>query len=238
MLRVMVSFFGSRSGVAVTVGISHQICDAASLLTFVRAWAATAKGTATSVPQFAGTTMYPPPYSSYQSPSLDDLYERRGKCVTKRLVFKSSKIAELKLKAASESVPVPTRVEAIMSLIWRCAAKASRSNSVSPKSTLMTQAMDLRLRIPTNVFPENAMGNLQSAFFLKREAESELEIGETVAEFRKTKEGVNEMIKENLQGCNNDHTTITSTTFGQNLLTAMGSFMTVLKTRDRLVHNV
>ncbi|CAN6878229.1 unnamed protein product [Brassica oleracea] len=226
LLRVMVSFFGSGSGVAVTVGISHQMCDAASLLTFVRAWAATAKGTATSVPQFAGTTIYPPPYSSYQSPSLDDLYERRGKCVTKRLVFKSSKIAELKLKAASESVPVPTRVEAIMSLIWRCAAKASRSNSVSPKSTLMTQAMDLRLRIPTNVLPENAMGNLQSAFFLKREAESELEIGQIVAEFRKTKEGVNEMIKENLQGCNNDHTTITSTTLGQNLLTAMGSFMT------------
>ncbi|KAG2263791.1 hypothetical protein Bca52824_070870 [Brassica carinata] len=76
LLRVMVSFFGSGSGVAVTVGISHQICDAASLLTFVRAWAATAKGTATSVPQFAGTTIYPPPYSSYQSPSLDDLYER------------------------------------------------------------------------------------------------------------------------------------------------------------------
>ncbi|CAF2129861.1 BnaA03g57990D [Brassica napus] len=175
LLRVMVSFFGSGSGVAVTVGISHQICDAASLLNFVRAWADTAKGTATSVPL-------------------------RGKCVTKRLVFESSKIAELKLKAASESVPVPTRVEAIMSLIWRCAAKASRSNSLSPKSTLMTQAMDLRLRIPTNVLPENAMGNLQSAFFLKREAESELEIGEIVAEFRKIKEGVNEMIKENLQG--------------------------------------
>ncbi|CAN7013043.1 unnamed protein product [Brassica rapa subsp. trilocularis] len=228
LLRVMVSFFGSGSGVAVTVGISHQICDVASLLTFVRAWATTAKGTATSVPvpKFAGTTIYPPPYSSYQPPSLDDLYELRGKCVTKRLVFKSSKVAELKLKAASESVPVPTRVEAIMSLIWRCAAKASRSNSLSPKSTLMTQAMDLRLRIPTNVLPENAMGNLQSAFFLKREAESELEIGEIVAEFRKIKEGVNEMIKESLQGCNNNDTTITTTTLGQNLLTAMGSFMT------------
>ncbi|CAH8361365.1 unnamed protein product [Eruca vesicaria subsp. sativa] len=223
LLRVMVTFFGSRSGVAVTVGISYQICDAASLLTFVRAWAATAKGTATSVvPQFAGTTIYPPPYSFYQSPSLDDLYKLRGKCVTKRLVFKSSKIAELKLKAASGSVPVK---EAIMSLIWRCAKKSSRSNSVSPKSTLMTQAMDLRLRIPTNVLPENAMGNLQSAFFLKREVESELEIGEIVAEFRKTKECVNEMIKESLQGCTNDTTTITTTTLGQNLLTAMGSFM-------------
>ncbi|KAF8082785.1 hypothetical protein N665_0808s0021 [Sinapis alba] len=228
LLRVMVSFFGLGSGVAVTVGISHHICDAASLLTFVRAWAATSKGTATSVPQFAGTTIYPPPYSSYQSPSLDDLYELRGKCVTKRLVFKSSKIFELKLKAVSETVPVPTRVEAIMSLIWRCATKASRSksNSVSPKSTLMTQAMDLRLRIPTNVLPQNAMGNLQSAFFLKKEAESELEMGEIVAEFRKTKEGVNEMIKESLQGYNNnDTTTITTTTLGQNLLTAMGSFM-------------
>ena len=227
LLRVKVSFFGSGSGIAVTVGISHQICDATSLLTFVQGWAATAKGTTTSTctPHFAGATIYPPPDTSFRSPSIDDVYELQGKCVTNRLVFKSSKIDELKCKAASESVRTPTRVEAIMSLIWRCAANASRSNSLSPKSTVMTQAMDLRLRIPSNVLPQDSMGNLQTCFFVKKGAESELEIDEMVADFRKTKEEFSEMIKENLQGCDNDTTNITTTTLGQNLLTVMGDFV-------------
>ncbi|KAJ4912318.1 BAHD acyltransferase [Raphanus sativus] len=227
LLRVKVIYFGSGSGVAVTVGISHQICDASSLLTFAQAWAATSKGTTTCSPHFAGATIYPPPPppASFQSLSIDDLYELRGRCVTNRLVFKSSKIAELKRKASSESVPVPTRVEAIMSLIWRCAANASRSNSASPKSTVMTQAMDLRLRIPFNVLPQDSMGNLQTLFFVRKGTESELEIDEMVSDFRKTKEEFSEMIKENLQGYDNDTATITTTKLGQNLLSVMGDFM-------------
>ncbi|CAH8333593.1 unnamed protein product [Eruca vesicaria subsp. sativa] len=233
LLSVMVSFFGSGSGAAVTVSISHKICDAASLLTFVQGWAATMKGAisndmALTIPNFVGSTIYPPPHTSFQSPSVDDLLEFRGKCVTNRLVFKSSKIAALKCKAASESLLVPTRVEAIMSLIWICATKASRSNSVSPKSTLMTQAMDLRLRIPTNVLPKNAMGNLQSAFFLKIDAESPMDIGEIVVQFRKAKEGINDMIEENLQGYHTDSTVVTTSTLGQNLLGVLQKFMTGL----------
>ncbi|ESQ55998.1 hypothetical protein EUTSA_v10025191mg [Eutrema salsugineum] len=232
LLSIQVSFFGSGSGVVITVAISHKICDAASLLTFVSRWAATAKGESSDVlvttPQFAGATIYPPPHSSFKSPSMDDLFELRGKCVTNRFVFKSAKIAELKRKAASESVPVPTRVEAIASLIWRCARNASRSNSATPKSTMMTQAMDLRLRIPSNVLSRDSIGNLQSAFFLKEGSESQMEIGKIVAEFRKAKEEVNEMIEENLQGYNTA-STITTTTLGQNLLSVMGNFMAELK---------
>ncbi|KAG7547486.1 Transferase [Arabidopsis suecica] len=231
LLTVKVSFFGSGSGVAVTVAISHQICDAASLLTFIQSWA-TANGESNDMvmttPHFSGATIYPPPHNSFQATSMDELFELRDKCVTNRFVFKSAKIADLKRKAASESVPVPTRVEAITSLIWRCATKASRSKSVAAKSTLMTQAMDLRLRIPPNVLSRDAIGNLQSAFFLKEGAESEMEIGKIVAEFRKAKEGVNEMIEENLQGYNTAGA-ITDTTLGQNLLSVMGNFISELK---------
>nr|UYB01032.1 acyltransferase [Iberis amara] len=234
LLVAKVSFFGSGSGVAVTVGISHQICDAASMLTFVQGWAATARGkcnnVAVSTPPFAGATIYPPPISSVPSPSIDDLFKHRGKCVTTRLVFKSSKIVDLKRKVASESVSAPTRVEAITSLIWRCATNSSRSNSMVPKSTLMTQAFDLRLRIPSDVLSRDAMGNLQSAFFLKKDGESEMELGQIVAEFRKAKEGVNDMIKENLQDYyNNTSTNITSTILGENLLNVMGKFFSELK---------
>ncbi|KAL0754009.1 hypothetical protein Bca101_091677 [Brassica carinata] len=196
LLSVKVSFFGSGSGFAVTVSISHRICDAASILTFVSGWAATAKAESSDVvmniPTFASTTVYPPPPFSFQSSSMDRLYEPKS-------------------KAMSETVPVPTRVEAIMSLIWRCATKSSRSNSAVQKSTLMIQALDLRLRIPPAVLSKDAVGNLQAPFFLKEGSESKMEIAEIVAEFRKAKEVVNEMIKENLA------TTITATTLGPNL---------------------
>lgn len=232
LMIVKVSFFGSGSGFAVTVGISHKICDATSLLYFVQGWAATTKEMSNneimSTPPFAGVTIYPPPQRSSRSPYGDELSELRGKCVTKRLVFKSSKIAKLKRNAASESVPVPTRVEAIMALIWRCATKSSRSNSVVARSTLMVQAVDLRLRIPSCVLSQDAMGNILSTFFLKEDAGSEMEIGEIVVEFRKAKEGFNEIIKENLQGYNTA-TIITTTTLGKNLLSMMGNFVSEIK---------
>ncbi|CAH8362736.1 unnamed protein product [Eruca vesicaria subsp. sativa] len=117
-LSVKVNFFGSRSGVAVTVSISHKICDAASVLTFVSDWAATAKAhesndVVMNIPTFASTTIYPPHHSSFQSSSVGGLYPFRGKCATNRFFFKSSKIAKLKRRATSETVLVPTRVEAI-----------------------------------------------------------------------------------------------------------------------------
>lgn len=88
----------------------------------------------------------------------------------------------------------------------------------------MTQAMDLRLRIPSTVLSRDAIGNLQAAFILKNKIEGDLEIFATVAAFRKAKEGIEDMIKENLQGNNN--------TLGQNLLSVMGSSMSELSDID------
>ncbi|KAF8079989.1 hypothetical protein N665_0984s0008 [Sinapis alba] len=232
LLSVKVNFFGSGSGFAVTVSISHKICDAASYLTFVNGWAAAAtvkdesNDVLMSIPTFATTTIYPPPHISFQTPSLDGngLYETGNKCVTNRFLFKSSKIAELKHRASSETVPVPTRVEAIMSLIWSCATNSSRSNSVVQKSTLMIQALDLRLRIPPPVLSKDAVGNLQAPFFLKKDSESKMEIAEIVAEFRKAKEEINETIKENLAA-----TITTATTLGPNLLSLLGKLISELK---------
>ncbi|CAH8276568.1 unnamed protein product [Arabidopsis lyrata] len=229
LLSVKVTFFGSGSGVAVSVSVSHKICDAASLVTFVKDWATTtAKGKSNSTIEFAETTIYPPPPPSHmylEFPSTDSDSNIANKCVIKRFVFEPSKIAELRHKAASESVSVPTRVEAIMSLIWRCARKSSRFNLVIPRQTVMWQAMDLRLRIPSNVLPQDVIGNLQSGFSLKKDAESEFEIPEIVAAFRKTKEGVNEMIKESVQ----------SNTTGQSLLSLMAETVSESADIDRYI---
>ncbi|EOA18233.1 hypothetical protein CARUB_v10006725mg [Capsella rubella] len=219
LLSVMVTFFGSRSGVAVSVSVSHKICDATSLATFVNDWATTtAKGKSNDVAvntiAFAETIIYPPPppHQMYlEFPSKDSNLSITNKCVIKRFVFEPTKIAELRHKAASESVPIPTRVEAIMSLLWKCTRKSSSSNNVIQRQSMMFQAVDLRLRIPSTVLPQNAIGNLQTSFTLKKDAERELEIPDIVAKFRKAKEGVNKMIKENLQ----------ANTLSQNLMRLM-----------------
>ncbi|ESQ33417.1 hypothetical protein EUTSA_v10009698mg [Eutrema salsugineum] len=223
LLSVKVSFFGSGSGVAIAVCVSHLICDAASLFTFVSDWAATTKGKSSDVksPQFASTTIYPPPHISFQVPNMDALTHFSEKCVTKRFVFESSKIPELKRVATSETVAFPSRVEAITALIWRCATKASPR---SDWSSMMNQAIDLRLRIPSDVLSQDAIGNLLTFFFLKKEPGSDMEIDKIVAEFRKAKEGVNEMIKES----------VTTSTLTQNLMKVTVDFISELKTKTNL----
>lgn len=230
LLSVKVSFFGSGSEVAVAVCASHKICDVASLATFVRGWANIAKGkyshTVNHCPQFAGTTIYPSPGLSFDhSPKVDTLLKPNVKCVTKRFLFESSKIADLKRKAASEIVPIPTRVEVISGLILRCVAKASNSRYVVPKSSFMMQPMDLRLRIPSNVLSREAMGNLQTVLVVKQGLESKMELSEIVVDFRKAKREVNELIKETLQGCNNNNVA----TLGENLMSVMENTMSEYK---------
>ncbi|KAJ0262538.1 hypothetical protein HA466_0054450 [Hirschfeldia incana] len=212
LLSVGVTFFGSGSGVAVSVNVSHRICDAASFLILLTDWSETMcnKNSNVGTHQFAEATVYPPPppHMAVQFPTTNS-----KKCAMNRFVFEPSKIAELKRKAASESVKVPTRVEAITSLIWKCARNASRSNLVAPRSTLLYVAVDLRLKVHSSVSSPDAIGNLHTAFFLKKDAESELEIHETVAAFRTAKEEVNKMLKDNVQ----------SNTLGQGLSNMMGS---------------
>ncbi|CAF1860859.1 unnamed protein product [Brassica napus] len=218
LLSVGVTFFGSGSGVAVSVNVSHRICDAASLLTLVTDWSDTMANKKSNVGthQFAEATIYPPapPHMASQSRTTNSI-----KCAMNRFVFESSKIAELKRKAASESVKMPTRVEAITSLIWKCVTKASRSNLMGPRSAVMYVAVDLRLKVPSSVLSPDAIGNLQTAFFLKKDAQSEVEIQETVAAFRTAKEEVDKMLKDNVQ----------RNTLGQGLLNMMGSQASVFK---------
>ncbi|EOA18624.1 hypothetical protein CARUB_v10007198mg [Capsella rubella] len=169
LLSVMVTFFGSGSGVAisVSVSVSHKICDARNLI-------GKSNDEAVNTIAFAETTIYPPPspHQMYlQFPSKDS--NKNITTIIKRFVFEPSKIALLRHKAASKSVPVPTRVEAIMSLLWKCARKSSRSNLVLPRTSVMCQAMDLRLRIPSTVLSQDAIGNLQIGFTLKKDAEME-----------------------------------------------------------------
>ncbi|XP_060668881.1 minovincinine 19-hydroxy-O-acetyltransferase-like [Ziziphus jujuba] len=96
------------------------------------------------------------------------------KCVSKRFVFDGLSIAALKAKAASESVPQPTRLEVVTDLIWKCAiaaVSARRRPSSTPSNSddvnaplmqhVLTQAVNLHRTIIQPPFTEKySIGNL------------------------------------------------------------------------------
>ncbi|XP_061975759.1 vinorine synthase-like [Populus nigra] len=110
-LIVQASFFDC-GGLAIGVNLSHKVADAATLTSFIKCWAATARRSSTEVvisPVFMGASIFPQMDLPISMLPVLDLIQ--GESVMKRFVFEAPKITALKAKAISASVPDPTRVE-------------------------------------------------------------------------------------------------------------------------------
>ncbi|CAL9231356.1 unnamed protein product [Arabidopsis halleri] len=193
LLHVKVIFFIDR-GLAVAVSVSHKICDAASLSTFVCSWTNASKGNADTVnPEFAGADFYPPADISIAFPPLL-VHETKSK--TKRFVFGSLMIEKLKNRASSGNlVPQVTRIESITALLLRCMTKAGNSRAGKVTEFAITQTMNLRPRVSSSLLPHKAIGNFFFLPLLKESSESKMEMQETVSKLQKTKEALNELIR-------------------------------------------
>ncbi|THG19521.1 hypothetical protein TEA_027427 [Camellia sinensis var. sinensis] len=149
-------------GIAIGLCISHKILDGAALSTFVKGWSATACGSKEVVyPDFIATSLFPTNDLWLRDSSIamwGSLF-KIGKCTTRRFAFDASAIANLKAKAASNSVQNPTRVEAVSAFIWKCAMAASEETCGFTKPSLLSHVVNLRRRtIPPLM--ENSIGNL------------------------------------------------------------------------------
>ncbi|KAL3577884.1 hypothetical protein D5086_019388 [Populus alba] len=103
-------------GIVIGLCISHKVGDASSLFTFIKYWAATARGEADHIsrPDFISATLFPPINISGFKPATGITKED---VVTKRFVFRSSSIELLKEKCSPASGSLenqrpPSRVEA------------------------------------------------------------------------------------------------------------------------------
>ncbi|GKU98136.1 hypothetical protein SLEP1_g11173 [Rubroshorea leprosula] len=114
----------------------------------------------------------------------------------KTFVFHSSKIAELKAKAASERVPQPSRVEVVTALIWKWAMAVSRSNYRSPKPSAVHQPVNVRKRIGS----DNSMGNLLGVFVAQIGDGTEIQLPVLVDQLRMKLEEATKMFEEKLRG--------------------------------------
>eukprot|EP00258_Populus_trichocarpa_P050423 XP_024466442.1 BAHD acyltransferase At5g47980 [Populus trichocarpa] len=182
-LLVQASFFDC-GGLAIGVNLSHKVADAATVTSFIKCWAATARRSSTEVvisPVFMGASIFP--QMDLPIPMLPvDLIQ--GESVMKRFVFEAPKITALKAKAISASVPDPTRVESVTALIWKCAMSASRSNLGVPRKSVLSLGVNIRKRlVPT--LPDNYGGNYVGSISARMEDHDDLELQGIVSRIRK-----------------------------------------------------
>lgn len=152
LLAIQITEFSSGDGITIGICVSHQISDGHSAAAFVAAWAAAACGGETKIPRpaFNAAAMFPPqsetwfPPTDYSTASL----------VTKRLVFDESTISDIR---KSSSVPNLTRVQAVISLVWRCCLRA-RGIDRQSKPSVAGISVNIRGKAAPPL-PENMFGN-------------------------------------------------------------------------------
>ncbi|AEE83591.1 HSR201 like protein [Arabidopsis thaliana] len=194
LLLVKATYFGC-GGMAIGICITHKIADAASISTFIRSWAATARGendaAAMESPVFAGANFYPPANEAFKLPADEQAGKRSS--ITKRFVFEASKVEDLRTKAASEeTVDQPTRVESVTALIWKCFVASSKTTTCDHK--VLVQLANLRSKIPS-LLQESSIGNLMfSSVVLSIGRGGEVKIEEAVRDLRKKKEELGTVI--------------------------------------------
>ncbi|PQM43088.1 BAHD acyltransferase [Prunus yedoensis var. nudiflora] len=165
LLLVQANFF-ECGGVAIGVSISHKIGDAYTLSKFINSWAAIALDSTTT------TDVLPP--AQFEN------------CVTRTLVFDASNIAALKSKAASATVPNPTRVEVVSALIWKCMMEASRSNLGFVRPSSWCQFVNMR-KVLVKHSADDLVGNFFGHFVAKtEESEVDHDVQSLVAKMRKS----------------------------------------------------
>ncbi|KAK4780754.1 hypothetical protein SAY87_016860 [Trapa incisa] len=174
LLLVQANLF-ECGGLAVGVAISHKLCDGSTMSSFIEAWTRTARNPdETLAPDFSLPTLFPPLDNRVVHNPVEEL--PKGLCATRRYVFDSSKVSELKRNATSAAVPVPSRVEAVSAFVWKCAANASRRSFGAPsRPSVLSQAVNLR-RLLVPRLPENSVGNFLGSFHaLNSDPEAELQ---------------------------------------------------------------
>ncbi|XVF85155.1 hypothetical protein PTKIN_Ptkin17bG0095900 [Pterospermum kingtungense] len=198
VLLVKVNFF-ECGGMAIVVCISHKIADMSTMSTFIKSWAAMARSSSQVVlPELKSPSSLFPPMDLPTAAFKMEL-NKGGNFRTRRFVFNASKILMLKAKAASTDVTQPTRVEAVIALLWKCAMAAATSNRGGlTQPSALAQVASLRKRMNPPV-PDNCIGNLLG-MFAAQTPDSETELQGLVHQLRKGIRELNENYVSKLQG--------------------------------------
>ncbi|OMO60389.1 Transferase [Corchorus capsularis] len=162
VIIVKVNFF-ECGGMAIGISFLHKVADVSTIKLFIKTWAAMARGSSDhAVPDFTTIPSLFPTISDFSVRS-DDVPGQLREVAFRRLVFDASKIPMLKAQVASRDVPQPTRVEAVVALLWKCAraaATTNRAQTLDCETELQSLVKQLRDGM-RDQFSESSMRKLQ-----------------------------------------------------------------------------
>ncbi|GJW65268.1 vinorine synthase-like protein [Tanacetum coccineum] len=165
VIGIQVNIFNC-GGIGLSTSLSHKIFDGHTYFTFMKAWAAAARGSPETLsPSFAAYEVFP------NNPCLESMMPGSKSLITtklrstKRFLFNSTALARLKSKpvACSSSLTSrgPTRLEATSGVIWKAASKAASSiRRFGPETPhAFVSSVNLRKRA-TPPLPSESIGNI------------------------------------------------------------------------------
>ncbi|XP_028806379.1 vinorine synthase-like [Neltuma alba] len=187
-------------GIAIGLCISHKVCDATSVASFLKAWSQRAMGEASSSPlNMEASFLFPPKGVGI------DINDRVGEknITTKRFLFSENSLCKLKEEISRGCGFKPTRVEAVTALIWKSALEAARNTEPSDKSTsFLLHAVNIRGRMQPSLL-ENSLGNLfvyAISPLFEVDKETKMKLQDLVEVVRKTIKMVDGNYVRKLQG--------------------------------------
>ncbi|KAG6704644.1 hypothetical protein I3842_07G142300 [Carya illinoinensis] len=191
-------------GVAIGVLVCHMIADGTAFSAFLKAWAATTLKVSEAVicPNFNAPAIFIQNEAYPMEATLMALTMpllRSGRCTGRRIVFDASVIASLKAKATSSSIPTPTRVEVVSSLLVKCIMATFKAKSGIEKATFYTHAVNLR-RTAAPPFPESSMGNFIWVAGVLCTEDEKMELAYMVGKLREAKTKIDADFVKDLQG--------------------------------------
>ncbi|XP_021746724.1 vinorine synthase-like [Chenopodium quinoa] len=164
VLAVQVCYFDC-GGLSIGICISSKIADACTIVTFLNDWATYARKTGNSglpsiCPLFnTSLSILFPPSDQIVVPEIEFTI---ANVVTRRYVFHSTKISELKANIVSNSkiLENPTRVEVVTSLMYKSIIQANKIRSLGlVKTFMLAQTVNMRPRMVPSL-PRNTIGNI------------------------------------------------------------------------------
>ncbi|KAJ4837310.1 hypothetical protein Tsubulata_047626 [Turnera subulata] len=147
-------------GVAIGLSLAHRVADGSSVFTFMDTWAKICRmgiGNIQFCPSFELCSFFPQRDASTpfkRTEAADD------KLTTKRLVFNTAAISNLKAIASSTGTLKyqPTRVEVVLAFMWMSVIRLAKARHGHLRPSLLSIPVNMRKRTMLPI-PENSWGN-------------------------------------------------------------------------------
>ncbi|KAJ9542119.1 hypothetical protein OSB04_028625 [Centaurea solstitialis] len=148
--------------ISIGLCVLHRVVDGAALYSFLRGWTDMACGAKEVVhPNFTAPSLFRAKdlWLREASMAMCGSWLKKGKCITKIFVFDSDSIARLKDEATRNGVKIPTSVEVVTALTWKCALAASKQTAGFQKPSCLTHLVNLQRKIASTL-TKDLIGNV------------------------------------------------------------------------------